>query len=100
MFRKSAYLHQLPMLSFSAETLARYQLRKGSRDFQMGTAEVAILTLQSLGEEGCAEALDTWFKLFISSSLATRSRLIKNKPEHIQSLKEQFAFQVETLRLK
>ncbi len=100
MFRKSAYLHQLPMLSFSAETLARYQLRKGSRDFQMGTAEVAVLTLQSLGEEGCAEALDTWFKLFISSSLATRSRLIKDKPEHIQLLKEQFALQLETLRLE
>ena len=97
MFRKSSYLHQLPMLSFSAETLARYQLRKGSRDFQMGTAEVAILTLQSLGEEGCADALDTWFKLFISSSLATRSRLVKNKPEQIQILKQQFARQVADL---
>jgi DTW domain-containing protein len=73
-FRKSPYLHSLPMLSFDAGSMAKYALRKGSRDFQFGTAEVAAMALGALGEEGNCEALGLWFDLFIESSLLGRNR--------------------------
>ncbi|WP_299005223.1 DTW domain-containing protein [uncultured Shewanella sp.] len=74
MFRNSPYLHHLPLLSFSAEHTAHYALRKGSRDFQLGTAEVAALALAVNGEHDNANALTAWFDLFVSSSLYGRSQ--------------------------
>ncbi|WP_076411467.1 tRNA-uridine aminocarboxypropyltransferase [Shewanella sp. UCD-KL12] len=74
MFRKSPYLHNLPILSFTPETVAKYGLRKGSRDFQLGTAEVAALALGACGEVHNATSLNAWFELFIESSLYSRSR--------------------------
>lgn len=73
-FRKSPYLQNLPMLSFSPETLATYALRKGSHDFQLGTAEVAALALSAMGEQGNGKALSAWFDLFVESSLLGRNR--------------------------
>jgi len=74
MFRKSPYLHSLPLLSFTPETAAKYGLRKGSRDFQLGTAEVAALALGVSGEQDNANSLNAWFELFIESSIFSRSR--------------------------
>lgn len=74
MFRKSPYLHQLPLLSFSAEHTAQYMLRKGSHDFQLGTCEVAALALAANGEQENAKALTAWFDLFVESSLYGRSQ--------------------------
>jgi len=74
MFRKSPYLHALPLLSFTPETAAKYGLRKGSRDFQLGTAEVASLALGVSGEQDNAASLNAWFELFIESSIFSRSR--------------------------
>ncbi|WP_228290930.1 tRNA-uridine aminocarboxypropyltransferase [Shewanella cyperi] len=74
MFRKSPYLAGLPLLSFDAATVARYALRKGQRDFQFGTAEVAAMVLDAMGEKANAEALGMWFDLFIECSLLGRSR--------------------------
>lgn len=74
MFNKSPYLHSLPMLSFTPETAAKYGLRKGSRDFQLGTAEVAALALGVAGEAHNAASLNAWFALFIESSMFSRSR--------------------------
>ncbi|MBT1445480.1 DTW domain-containing protein [Shewanella sp. JM162201] len=74
MFRKSPYLANLPLLSFDAGTLARYALRKGTRDFQFGTAEVASMVLGAMGEADNGASLATWFDLFIESSLLGRNR--------------------------
>lgn len=74
MFRKSPYLQALPMLSFDPDTLATYALRKGSHDFQLGTAEVAVLALGAMGEAANANALSAWFDLFVESSLLGRNR--------------------------
>ncbi|SUI69077.1 tRNA-uridine aminocarboxypropyltransferase [Shewanella morhuae] len=74
MFRKSPYLHALPLLSFDPDTLATYTLRKGSHDFQLGTAEVASLALGAMGEAANGKALSTWFDLFVESSLLGRNR--------------------------
>ncbi|ABZ76620.1 DTW domain containing protein [Shewanella halifaxensis HAW-EB4] len=74
MFRKSEYLHHLPLFSFSPETTASYALRKGARDFQLGTAEVASLAISAAGEPENGAVLEAWFALFVESSLHGRSR--------------------------
>ncbi|MGK0408935.1 MAG: DTW domain-containing protein YfiP [Shewanella psychromarinicola] len=77
MYRKSPYLHQMPVLSFAPDTLATYALRKGSHDFQLGTAEVAALALTAAEEPQNGLALSTWFDLFVESSLLGRNRRAK-----------------------
>ena len=74
MFRKSPYLSGLPIFSFQPQEAGQYELRKGQRDFQLSTAEVAILAIESLGEVENAEAFKAWFSLFIESSLLSRNR--------------------------
>lgn len=85
MFRKSPYLHTIPMLSFSPESIAHYRLRKGQRDFQLGTAEVAVLALQACGETANAEALADWFNLFVECTLWHRSN---NKTASLEKIAE------------
>ncbi|BAJ02059.1 tRNA-uridine aminocarboxypropyltransferase [Shewanella violacea] len=94
MFRKSPYLHDLPLLSFTPETVAKYGLRKGSREFQLGTAEVAVLALEASGEKGNAEALSIWFELFIASSMFSRSRQSNKDISSLNRLSEAFKQQV------
>jgi DTW domain-containing protein YfiP len=77
MYRKSPYLHNMPVLSFAPETLATYALRKGSHDFQLGTAEVASLALTAAQEPQNGAALSAWFDLFVESSLLGRNRRAK-----------------------
>ncbi|WP_281213510.1 tRNA-uridine aminocarboxypropyltransferase [Shewanella insulae] len=90
MFNKSGYLQQLPMLSFAPDAAARYGLRKGSRDFQLGTAEVASLVLSAAGEAQNATSLSAWFSLFIESSLYSRSRKSPKDLAPLDSLKAEF----------
>lgn len=90
MFRKSPYLHDLPLLSFTPETVAKYGLRKGSRDFQLGTAEVAVLALAASGERRNAEALSIWFELFISASMFSRSRQSNKDLGPLKTLSDAF----------
>ena len=77
MFRKSPYLHHLPLLSFTPETLATYELRKGSHDFQLSTAEVAALAFEAVDEPNNSRVLTAWFELFVESSLLGRNRRLK-----------------------
>ncbi|WP_133406937.1 tRNA-uridine aminocarboxypropyltransferase [Parashewanella tropica] len=74
MFRKSPYLQNIPMLSFSPDFLANYMIRKGVRDFQLGTAEVAALALESFGETHNAIALQKWCDVFKESVLLGRNK--------------------------
>lgn len=89
-FRKSSYLHHLPMLSFEPTVLARYAIRKGQRDFQFGTAEVAAMALDLLGEENNAKAMNAWFDLFIMSTLLGRNRKPKSAINDVVSIINQF----------
>lgn len=73
MFRKSPYLQQLPLISFHPDTLASYQLRKGQREFQLGTAEVAAMALAAWGEQANATMLQLWFSIFVEATLWSRS---------------------------
>ncbi|WP_153914695.1 tRNA-uridine aminocarboxypropyltransferase [Shewanella sp. TC10] len=90
MFRKSTYLHELPLLSFTPETLATYELRKGSHDFQLSTAEVAALAFNAINEPKNGEALSAWFELFVESSLLGRNRRLKEDIVPIENYIDKF----------
>lgn len=90
MFRKSPYLHHLPLLSFDPKVLATYALRKGSHDFQLGTAEVAALAIEAAGEAQNGLVLSTWFDLFVESSLLGRNRRCKEDIIPIETFQQKF----------
>lgn len=96
MYRKSAYLHQLPVLSFNSEHLSSYIMRKAAKDHQLATVEVASLVLDLFGEKDNAKHLECWFELFREHYLyskrpvkgAERGMGLKNLMEFRTELKE------------
>ncbi len=74
MFRKSPYLANFPILSFtpnnvdienlSTDISSRYQIRKASVNNQLATAEVAARVLAMANEPYNAQLLDLWFDVF------------------------------------
>tara|TARA_R110001583_G_scaffold107705_1_gene256315 strand:+ start:389 stop:1159 length:771 start_codon:yes stop_codon:yes gene_type:complete len=71
MFRRSPYLQNLPVLSFtpktpenSAELSSRYQIRLAANNTELATAEVAAQVLSLAGEQTNADLLDLWFDVF------------------------------------
>ncbi|WP_248289569.1 DTW domain-containing protein [Thalassotalea sp. Y01] len=70
MYRKSSYLHDLPMISLDLTVHddtgkgSRYQLRKAVIDGQLATAEVAAHVLTLFGESVNAQHLHLWFDVF------------------------------------
>jgi len=73
-FRKSPYLANIPLLSFTPEnvdinnlsnnTSSRYQIRKAAVNNQLATAEVAARVLTMANEHYNAKLLDLWFDVF------------------------------------
>lgn len=80
MFRKSPYLNDFPVLSFSPETISRYQVRKATKDNQLATAEVAGRVLEFIGETKNAEIMDLLFDTFKENYLLGKER--KQLPEN------------------
>jgi len=74
MFRKSPYLDNFPVLSFSPEKLSQYLVRKATKDNQLATAEVASLVLESIGEQENADLLGLFFSTFKENYLLGKSR--------------------------
>lgn len=72
MFRKSAYLDQLPVLPLKTERETRYRLRKPASKAHLCTAEVAIELLRQGGDAVAAEVLDDYFEVFNDSYAASR----------------------------
>jgi DTW domain-containing protein YfiP len=71
MFRRSPYLQDLPVVSFtpktssdSAELSSRYQIRLAANNTELATAEVAAQVLSLMGEQTNADLLDLWFDVF------------------------------------
>ncbi|TLU67638.1 DTW domain-containing protein [Thalassotalea litorea] len=79
MYRKSPYLHQIPMLSVPAELmrphvmpqhgcaseiLSRYHVRTAQKEQQLATAEVAARILQLSGNHRAGDVLNLWFDVF------------------------------------
>jgi DTW domain-containing protein YfiP len=80
MFRKSPYLNNFPVLSFSPETISRYLVRKATKDNQLATAEVAGRVLEFIGETKNAEIMDLLFDTFKENYLLGKER--KQLPEN------------------
>jgi len=79
MFRKSPYLDNLPVLSFSPENISRYLVRKAVKDNQLATAEVAALALERIGEQYNSEQLALLFEVFKENYMLGKER--KQLPE-------------------
>ena len=89
MFRKSAYLVDLPVLSLQPDDISRYRLRRSTREEHLCTAEVAALCLHLADDTAAALALEKWFARFSRHYLAGR------KPPSVaeqQALQEGTAF--------
>jgi len=74
MFRKSPYLNDFPVLSFSPETISRYLVRKATKDNQLATAEVAGRVLDFIGELQNAQIMDLLFETFKENYLLGKER--------------------------
>jgi len=74
MFRKSPYLDNLPVLSFSPENISRYLVRKAVKDNQLATAEVAALALDYIGESENSAQLALLFEVFKENYMLGKER--------------------------
>lgn len=72
MYRKSAYLHRLPVLSLQPEQLSRYHLRNAQSADHLSTAEVMVHCLQQAGDLSAAQSLSDWFARFNRHYLAAK----------------------------
>ena len=72
MFRKSAYLAHLPVLSLQPDDISRYRLRRSTREEHLCTAEVTALCLHLAADVSAAHALEQWFARFSRHYLAGR----------------------------
>ncbi len=72
MFRKSAYLADLPVLPLHSDRLTRYRLRKPASSAHLCTAEVAAELLRASGDAAAAASLDDYFDAFNDSYAASR----------------------------
>lgn len=74
MFRKSPYLNNFPVLSFSPESISRYLVRKAVKDNQLATAEVAGRALEFIGETENAAMMDLLFDTFKENYMTGKER--------------------------
>ncbi|MBT4286076.1 MAG: DTW domain-containing protein [Deltaproteobacteria bacterium] len=72
-FRKSPYLHHLPILSLNSEQKSIYKLRRPSQDHHFCTVEVAIALLQQNQEIEQSLKLNLYFKKFVSQHMIHRN---------------------------
>lgn len=70
-FRRSPYLQNLPVVSFTpsvpaddADISSRYQIRMAANNTELATAEVAAQILGLAGDKVNASLLDLWFDVF------------------------------------
>ncbi|MEH6452712.1 MAG: tRNA-uridine aminocarboxypropyltransferase [Psychromonas sp.] len=80
MFRKSPYLNDFPVLSFSPEAISRYLVRKAVKDNQLATAEVAARVLEFIGENDNADTMDLLFETFKENYMIGKQQ--KQPPEN------------------
>jgi len=74
MFRKSPYLNDFPVLSFSLQSISRYLVRKAVKANQLATAEVAGRALDFIGESENAAIMDLLFDTFKENYLLGKAR--------------------------
>ncbi|MCL6416507.1 DTW domain-containing protein [Aestuariirhabdus sp. Z084] len=72
-YRKSPYLHRLPLVSLSPQSPSKYGLRRAKGEGQLCTAEVAVELLRLEGERDQAQHLQNYFRVFCYSYLEARN---------------------------
>ncbi|WP_051311784.1 tRNA-uridine aminocarboxypropyltransferase [Zooshikella ganghwensis] len=72
-YRKSSYLHQLPVVSIRSHQLSGYQLRRAQNQGNLATAEVVIHLLAAMGEVQSAQLLADYFHVFNQCYIAGRN---------------------------
>lgn len=95
MFRKSPYLDEFPVVSFTPpvqeETEIGQYIRASAKGNQLATAEVASAMLSIYGEEENATLLKTWFDVFnyqYQKSVCQLNKGDKSAIERLERLKD------------
>lgn len=95
MFRRSPYLQNLPVVSFTPkmpenekEISSRYQIRLAANNTELATAEVAAQILALTGEQTNADLLDLWFDVFSYQYQRAVCRENKGNPHAVQHYSE------------
>lgn len=73
-YRKSSYLHSLPVISIQPQKISEYVMRKSDHEQHLATCEVAGLVLREFGFNSASEQLDTWFEVFKESYMLSKTR--------------------------
>ncbi|RYF25092.1 MAG: DTW domain-containing protein [Comamonadaceae bacterium] len=86
MFRKSPYLHELPVLSLEPDQLSRYLLRRSTRGDHFCTSEVAGLCMELAGETRAAQVLQAYLDVFSHHYLRAKHQLPPQREgdEHVR----------------
>ena len=95
MFRRSPYLQNLPVVSFTPKTpdnveeiSSRYQIRLAANNTELATAEVAAQILALAGEQTNADLLDLWFDVFSYQYQRAVCRENKGNPDAVRDYTE------------
>lgn len=90
MFRRSPYLQNLPVVSFTPKIpnndlaiSSRYQIRLAANNTELATAEVAAQILALTGEQNNADLLDLWFDVFSYQYQRAVCRENKGNPDAV-----------------
>ena len=75
MFRKSACLDHLPVLSLQPDQVSQYKLRRSHRGDHLCTSEVAALCLDLAGESHAGQTLTAYLDVFTHHYLQARQQL-------------------------
>lgn len=77
-FRRSEYLHSLPVISVEPTAISQYLMRKASKDNHLSTAEVASIVIRELGDDFTSKTLSLWFDVFRESYMLSKTRIKSN----------------------
>ncbi|GAD89563.1 hypothetical protein VHA01S_021_00580 [Vibrio halioticoli NBRC 102217] len=73
-YRKSEYLHHLPVISIQPEKISEYVMRKSDQEQHLATCEVAALVLQEFDMNEVSLKLQAWFEVFKESYMLSKTR--------------------------
>ncbi|CAM3053760.1 tRNA-uridine aminocarboxypropyltransferase [Vibrio rarus] len=73
-YRKSEYLHHLPVVSIQPNKISEYVMRKSDQEQHLATCEVASLVLDEFHLNQASEQLQSWFAVFKESYMLSKTR--------------------------
>ncbi|OBT12168.1 DTW domain-containing protein [Vibrio sp. UCD-FRSSP16_10] len=73
-YRKSDYLHHLPVMSIQPEKISEYVMRKSDHEQHLATCEVAALVFSEFNFDDASTQLQGWFEVFKESYMLSKTR--------------------------